>query len=250
MGVLQGRVAIVTGGSAGLGEATAELFAAEGAHVVIAGASDLGEKVAERLGIAFIKTDVSRSIEVDNLVDQVAQRFGRLDIMVNNAGVTNIATIVNETDEDFDRLVGINLGGVFYGTRAAGRVMKKQGKGAIVNISSIAGILPVPGSTVYSATKAAVVSLTQGAAVELAPFGVRVNAIAPGIFPTSMHAKAGLNKAQKAALSSLQPIGRVGFPKELAEGVLYLASDRSSFVVGHHLVIDGGASVGNAIKNN
>lgn len=249
MGILQDKVAIITGGSAGLGEATAELFVAEGAQVIIAGSSDLGEKVAKRLNVTFIKTDVSRSKEVDTLVDQVVQRFNRLDIMINNAGVSHISQIVEETDEWFDRVVGVNLGGVFYGTRAAGRVMKQQGKGAIVNISSIAGISPVPGSTVYSASKAGVISLTEGAAVELAPFGVRVNAICPGIFPTLMAQKVGLDKAQIAALAGLQPIGRVGNPKEFAEGALYLASDRSSFVVGHTLVIDGGGVISNAIKN-
>lgn len=249
MGILQDKVTIIAGGSSGIGEATAELFVAEGANVVIAGASDKGHAVALRLGATFVKTDVSRPVEVADLVGQVVKQFGRLDIMFNNAGVGKMAAIIDHSDEEYDHLVGINLGGVFYGTRAAGRVMRQQGHGVIINTSSIAGVAPVIGQGVYSAAKAAVLSLTKGAAVELAPFGIRVNAICPGVVPTPMADRMGLTEAQFAALPKLTPMGRVGRPDEVAQCALYLASDRSTFVNGHYIVIDGGATAGCPIRN-
>jgi NAD(P)-dependent dehydrogenase (short-subunit alcohol dehydrogenase family) len=249
MGILQDKVTIVTGGSSGIGEATAELFAKEGAKVIIAGASDKGQAVAERLGVTFIKTDVALPEEVDDLVDRVTKRFGRLDIMFNNAGVGDLTPIIDHSNEQFDRLVSINLGGVFYGTRAAGHVMKRQGAGVIMNTSSIAGVQPVVGQGVYSAAKAAVLSLTKGSAAELAPFGIRVNAICPGVVPTPMAERMGITAEQYAALPGLTRMGRVGRAEEVAECALYLASDRSSFVTGHYIVIDGGATCASPIKN-
>lgn len=246
-GILAGKVAIVTGGTEGMGKASAIRFAEAGASVVIADIDDAGEKVAAEIGGVFIHTDVTRSEDVDALVNAAVERFGKLDIMFNNAGTSRMAEVIDETDEQFWFIVRLNLGGVFNGCRAAGRQMKQQGFGSIISTSSIAGLKPIQSMCAYSASKAGVLSLTQCQAAELAPFNVRVNAICPGTVPTSMAEHMGLTPEIMAKLDGLQPMGRVGLPREIAEVALFLASDSASFITGHHIVADGGAMAANSV---
>lgn len=245
--VLSGKVAIVTGGTEGMGKASAIRFAQAGAHVVIADIDAAGEQVAAKIGGIFVRTDVTQSAEVDALVADTVARFGKLDIMFNNAGTSRMAAVIDETDEQFWFLLRLNLGGVFNGCRAAGRQMKQQGGGSIINTASIAGIKPIVSMCAYSASKAGVLSLTQCQAAELAPHNVRVNAICPGTVPTSMAERMGLTPEIMAKLDGLQPMGRVGLPREIAEVALFLASDSASFVTGHHIVADGGALAANSV---
>lgn len=242
-GRLADKVSIITGGSSGLGKATAELFAGEGAHVVIADVSvSAGEAVADSIAARFEQTDVSNEQEVEKLIRTVTNEFGRLDIIVNNAGVTSEPKPVGETStEDFQRLVSVNFGGVFFGLRAAARVMTAQGFGSIVNVASIGGSTPTAGIAVYCATKAAVIALTRAAAVELAPQRVRVNSVSPGAMLTGMVPD---DPAVISALDRLQPVGYAAGPRLIGHGVVFLASDEAEFVTGHDLVIDGGATAG------
>ncbi len=242
MGALDGKVAIITGAGANMGKAAAELFAAEGARVVVADwDADSGAEVARQVGGLFVRADVGKSADVDALVAEAVRRFGRLDIMYNNAGISRVAPVLEASDEDFAALMNVDLGGVFYGTRAAANVMRGQGSGIIINTASTNAIHGVLGMSLYSAAKAAVVQFTKVAAAELAPFGIRVNAICPGAIPSILLAKQmGVTDEQIAALDDKQPMGRVGRPEEIAQGALYLATDQSSFVTGHALVIDGG----------
>jgi NAD(P)-dependent dehydrogenase (short-subunit alcohol dehydrogenase family) len=242
MGALDGKVAIITGAGANMGKAAAELFAAEGAQMVVADwDEESGAEVARQVGGMFVRADVGKSADVDALVAAAISRFGRLDIMYNNAGISRVATVLEATDEDFAALMNVDLGGVFYGTRAAAKVMRPAGAGIIINTASTNAIHGVLGMSLYSAAKAAVVQFTKVAAAELAPFGIRVNAICPGTIPSKLLAKQmGVTDEQIAALDDKQPIGRVGRPEEIAQGALYLATDQSSFVTGHALVIDGG----------
>ncbi|NLP64897.1 SDR family NAD(P)-dependent oxidoreductase [Paraburkholderia sacchari] len=238
------KVVIVTGGASGLGKATATRFALEGAKIVVADVQGpAGHRFAEDIGGIFVETDVRDSGAVDHLVDVAVKEYGTLDVMFNNAGVRGPAAPVSEmSNEDFDQLVSVNLAGVFYGVRAAARVMTPKGQGVIINTASIGGVLPTAEIAAYCATKAAVVTLTQATAVELAPSGVRVNCICPGVMLTGM--TDGLPAETIKRLDRLQPIGRPGDLTEMAEGVLFLASDAASYVVGHALVVDGGAVAG------
>jgi len=242
MGLLQGKVAIITGAGSNMGKAAAILFAAEGATVVVADRDvGRGSTVSEQLGTHFIRTDVSRSAEVDSLVRATVEKFGRLDIMFNNAGVASLTPMTEADDEEYESIFGVNMGGVFFGTRAAGRVMQSMGSGTIINTASVNAIVGVPGMSLYSASKAAVVAFTKTAAAELAPSSVRVNAICPGAVPSPIIvADMGMTSEQVEAYGVGLPMGRVGLPEEIAQAALYLASDQSSYVTGHALVVDGG----------
>lgn len=239
---MQDKIVIVTGGSSGLGRATAEVMIAEGASVVIADVEqETGESVAEAIGAEFCRTDVSNSSEVDALVADTIARFGRLDVMCNNAGVIATTPVLDTTDEAYERMVAVNFGGVFYGTRAAGRVMVEQGSGVIVNTASNGGCSPSEGMAVYSGTKAAVVAMSKAAAIEFASKGVRVNTISPGTMITGMVPDV---EGIVEMLGRLQPVGYAANPAQMAAGVLFLASGEADYVTGHDLVVDGGATAG------
>lgn len=246
-GKLADRVAIVTGGASGIGKASAELFAKEGARVVVADVNaDAGEAVAKSIDATFVRTDVADPAAVAALVEAACKRFGRLDVMFNNAGVELGAPLVETDDQAYRDLLRVNLDGVFYGVKYAGRVMLKQRSGAIVNTASVAGIRGEPMLGAYNASKGGVVLLTRAAAVEFAARNVRVNCICPGLIETGMARKLfeRVGPAAREAGANMHPLGRIGQPEEVARAVLFLACNDSSFITGHALVIDGGLTAG------
>jgi NAD(P)-dependent dehydrogenase (short-subunit alcohol dehydrogenase family) len=243
-GELVGKVAIVTGGASGLGRATAERFAAEGASVVIADvAEDGGAAVAAELGpsVVAIRTDVASADDVQAAVDLAVSRFGGLHVMVNNAGVGGSpARFLDDDFRDFERVMGVNLFGVMIGTQRAARHMAEHGGGAIVNTTSIGGMNAGSGVMAYRASKAAVIHLTRSTAIELAAHNVRVNCVAPAHIPTAMNARFDQSKIVRA----MQPLQREGSPRDIAEAMLYLASDRAAQITGIVLPVDGGTTAG------
>lgn len=242
MNDMHDKVVVITGASSGLGRATAELMVADGARVVLADINrELGEEVADKTGAWFTQVDVSDRESVDALVAETVTRFGRLDVMCNNAGVVDMTPITETTDEAFSRLVSVNIGGIFYGTRAAGRVMVTQGSGVIINTASNGGSFPTENMAVYCGTKAAVIAMSKSAAIELAPQGVRVNTISPGTMLTGMVPDV---EGIVEVLDRLQPIGYAADPSQMAAGVMFLASEAAGYVTGHDLVVDGGATAG------
>ncbi|MCP3476467.1 SDR family oxidoreductase [Bradyrhizobium sp. CCGUVB1N3] len=248
MGRLDGKTAVITGGSQGIGLATVELFVAEGANVVVA---DLlapeGEALCERLGAVclFRKTDVTDEDQFKSLIEFAVERLGRIDCLFNNAGMLGqIGGIESMQVDRFDRVMVSHVRSVMLGMKHVAPHMKKQGFGSIINTGSISGIQAVSAYMDYSAAKAAVIHLTKCAAMELGEFSIRVNSVSPGQIATGM-GKTGPEALQKAALlrelnKTRQPIPRSGLPEDIAFAALYLASDESSFVNGHDLVVDGG----------
>jgi meso-butanediol dehydrogenase / (S,S)-butanediol dehydrogenase / diacetyl reductase len=245
-GKIADRVAIVTGGSSGIGKATAELFASEGAKVVIGDlASSGGEKVAKAIGASFAATDVRDPQAIEKLVRSAVDKFGRLDIMFNNAGIGIVSPLLETTLETYTKTISIDLDGVYWGLKFAGQVMVAQKSGAIVNTASVAGIRGSIGLSAYNAAKHGVVGLTRAAALEFAPAGVRVNCVCPGIIDTPLVATAfGATEEIRETMHRFHPLGRMGKPIEVAKCVLFLASDDASFVTGHALVVDGGVTAG------
>ena len=248
-GRLDGKVAVVTGGASGIGEATVRRFVAEGASVVIADLQrDLGESVAAELGgsTRFVATDVTSEDDVAGAVDAAVREFGRLDVMFNNAGIVGVIGRIAETPADsWDRTVAVLLRGVFLGTKHAARVMVPQGSGVIISTSSTAGILGGLGPHCYTACKHAVIGLTKSVASELAASGVRVNAISPGSTVTAMTSAVitGDHTATETAtraIAASSPLGIAGMPDDIANAALYLASDEARYVTGHTLVVDAG----------
>jgi 3-oxoacyl-[acyl-carrier protein] reductase len=241
--LLTGQTAVVTGGAQGLGFAIAERFVAEGARVVL-GDLDLEstEAAAKRLGgpdvAAAVRCDVTQAADVDTLVSAAVERFGGLDIMVNNAGITRDATMRKMTEEQFDQVIGVHLKGTWNGTRKAAAIMRENKRGAIVNMSSLSGKVGLPGQTNYSAAKAGIVGLTKAAAKELAHLGVRVNAIAPGLIRSAM-TEAMPQHIWDQKLAEV-PMGRAGEPAEVAKVALFLASDLSSYMTGTVMEVTGG----------
>jgi NAD(P)-dependent dehydrogenase (short-subunit alcohol dehydrogenase family) len=257
---LAGKVAVVTGGSSGIGRGTVERFVAEGARVVIADLDrERGEALVASMGknAAFKRTDVGESEQIREVVDFAIKTFGGLHVMVNNAGISGVRhpRLLDEDFKDFQRVLGINLLGVMIGTREAARHMAKNGGGSIINISSTGALQPGPGLWAYGTSKAAVIHFTKCAAVDLGEYAVRVNCIAPGNIETpimgatmganlSEQERAELMKSIRAFLIARQPLQRQGTPEDLADAVMYFARDRSSFVTGTVLPVDGGMVVG------
>jgi NAD(P)-dependent dehydrogenase (short-subunit alcohol dehydrogenase family) len=249
---LEGKVALVTGGTSGIGRETAVLFARAGAKVVVAGRREPeGQETVELIHAAggdgfFVKTDVSKTSEVDALVEKAVKEFGRLDVAFNNAGVEGAyAPIVRQSEEDFDRTININLKGVWLCLKYEIRQMLKQGSGgAIVNMASVLGLVGSAGTSAYSASKHGVIGLTQTAALENAKKGIRVNAVCPGFVETPMSDRTLRVPAAHNFAVSCHPIGRLGKSIEVAEAVLWMCSDRSSFMTGQLLGIDGGFLAG------
>ena len=244
MSILKDKVAIVTGASRGIGRSIAEVFVREGAKVVIAGRKqETLDQVAREIGPAVkpVACHVGRADQIQNLVDSTTREFGRVDVLVNNAA-TNIAQgPALEMDEgQFDKMVEVNLKSTFRLMKLVGPGMCERGSGSIINIASIAGLRPQFHSLLYSMTKAALIMMTQSYAVELGPQGVRVNAIAPGLIETALSEYFWKDETRRARHMGKQPIQHMGQPVEIAEVALMLASDRSSYVTGQTLVVDGG----------
>jgi NAD(P)-dependent dehydrogenase (short-subunit alcohol dehydrogenase family) len=248
----ENKVALVTGAASGLGLATAKAFAEAGAAVVLADADEPAVRsAADALNrrhhkALAIHCDVSDDAHVEAMVAQTVATFGQLDAAYNNAGIQNIlAETADATREDFDRVLGVNLRGVWSCMKFELQQMRKQGSGAIVNCSSIGGIIGGAGRANYHAAKYGVIGLTTSAALEYAAKGIRVNAICPGLFDTPMSDRmkaAGQTEALQGMLKDV-PIGRLGRPEEIADTVLWLCSSASSMVVGHALVVDGGYTI-------
>ena len=249
---LQGKVGIVTGGTSGIGRDTAVLFAKAGAKVVVAGRRESeGKETIDLVRAAggdglFVKTDVSRTTDVRALIQKTVEKFGSLDVAFNNAGIEGSwSPIAEQSEEDWDRVIGINLKGVWLCLKYEIQHMLKQGNGgAIVNMASVAGFIGSAGAAAYCASKHGVIALTKTAALENARSGIRVNVVCPAVIETPMGERLwGAPEAKKFALG-LHPIGRFGMPMEVAEAVVWMCSDRASFMTGQSLVLDGGFLAG------
>jgi NAD(P)-dependent dehydrogenase (short-subunit alcohol dehydrogenase family) len=245
---LKGKVAIVTGAASGIGRAAVELFAAEGAVVLAADVQDdPGQALADELAArgdscAFVHVDVSKESDVEAMVHLALSQFGRLDVLFNNAGIEGEqAPIADATTDNWERVIAINLKGVFLGLRHGIRAMLQSGGGSVVNNASVAGMVGFAGIPAYCASKGGVIQLTRTAALEYAAQGIRVNCLCPGVIDTPMIERfTHDNPDALAQLKQLEPVGRLGLPQEVAELALFLASDRSSFITGTIIPVDGG----------
>ncbi|MBU6424176.1 MAG: SDR family oxidoreductase [Chloroflexota bacterium] len=246
---MSGEIVLVTGAASGIGRACAVAFANAGAKAVVladldeAGGHETAREVARAGAQAeFVPTDVSRPGDVERLIQRVVELYGRLDVAVNNAGIEGrSARLVDQTEADWDRVLDVNAKGVFLCMRAELPQMVRQSSGAIVNMASIAGIVGFTWAAPYVASKHAIIGLTKTAAIEVSKKGVRVNAVAPGIIKTPMIDRVTKGDPQaEAGMVELEPVGRLGTPDEIANAVLWLASDRACFVTGETLVVDGG----------
>jgi NAD(P)-dependent dehydrogenase (short-subunit alcohol dehydrogenase family) len=260
---LVGKVAIVTGGAKGIGREAVQLFALEGAKVVIADLDAQGEELAARLGdaVRFKKTDMSSPEEVQSLVDYAVAEFGGLHVMYNNAGMSStMMRLLDDDFKDFHRVMSVNVLGTILGTQRAARHMAKHGGGSIITTSSTAGVLASFGLTSYRASKAAIAQFTKAAAIEVAEHGIRVNCILPGqietgIIGATLGAHMGqekiaeLERKIRDVMMSCQPLKRRGAVGDVAQAALYLASDRSAYVTGMLLPVDAGITAGDSVNH-
>ncbi len=245
-GRLDGKVAVVTGGASGIGEATVRRFVDEGAKVMIADlAGEAAELLATELGTSTdaCQLDVTDHEAVEALMASTVDRFGSLDIVFNNAGISANAKVDAMPIDDWHRVIDVDLNAVFYGCRAAVPLMREAGGGAIVNTASISGLFGDWGLPAYNAAKAAVMNLTRSMAADHARDGIRVNAICPGAVETPMTDSLSQSRRAREQYERLVPMARMGRPEEIASAVTFLASDEASYVTGHGLVVDGGVTV-------
>jgi NAD(P)-dependent dehydrogenase (short-subunit alcohol dehydrogenase family) len=249
---LEGKVAVVTGGTSGIGRETGVRFAKAGVKVVIAGRREQeGEETLDLVSAAggeglFLKTDVTKASEVEALIQKTVERFGRLDIAFNNAGIEGAwVPIVRQSEQDWDRTIEVNLKGVWLCLKYEIRQMVKQaGSGAIVNMASVMGSIGSAGAAAYTASKHGVIGLTKAAALETAKARIRINAICPATIETSMADRLFGAPAVHKQVLAYHPIGRFGKPAEIAEAVVWMCSDNASFMTGQSLVLDGGFLAG------
>jgi NAD(P)-dependent dehydrogenase (short-subunit alcohol dehydrogenase family) len=249
---LHGKVALVTGATSGIGRETALLFAKAGAKVVISGRREpQGKETLELIRAAggdgfFVQADVSKASEVEALVQKAVDTFGRLDVAFNNAGIEGVwVPIIRQSEEDWDRTIAINLKGVWLCLKYEIRQMLQQGgAGAIVNMASVTGLVGGAGAAAYSASKHGVIGLTKSAALETARSGIRINAVCPAVIESPMEQRLFAAPAVHKSVVGLHPIGRLGTPAEIAEAVVWMCSDRASFMTGQSLVLDGGFLAG------
>jgi 3-oxoacyl-[acyl-carrier protein] reductase len=251
---LADKVAIITGGSSGIGRASAIIFAREGARVVVADINDAGgEETASTIRSSggeaiFVHTDVSKAADTENLIKMTKDKFGKIDTLFNNAGIPQRTIPIEEVDEAlWDRIYAVNVKSIFLITKCAAPVMKGSGGGAVINTASISGVRPRPGNIVYASSKAAVIHLTKALALDLAPYKIRVNCINPVAADTPMlnlFFPAGVNvdQARKATVDSI-PLGRLTMPEDVAYAALYLASDESAMLTGACINVDGGRGI-------
>ena len=247
----KGKVAFVTGAGSGIGRATALAFAGAGASVMVADISEEGSRETARLieeqgGRAFaVKCDVTRAEDVKVALDKTIEEFGRLDFAFNNAGIEQRNAAIADFEEDeWNRIIDTNLRGAFICMKYEIPLLLKQGGGAIVNVSSGAGVIGIKGGGAYAAAKHGIIGLTKSAALDYAGQNIRVNAVAPGYIATAMMDRfTGGTAEGRSKVVSEEPIGRMGEPEEIADAVLWLCSDASSFVIGHALIVDGGQTI-------
>lgn len=247
-GTMEGKVALVTGGGSGIGRATALAFARDGAKVVVSDVVPEGGKETVRLieaagGMAFfMEADVSSAADAQAMVRTAEEQYGRLDYAFNNAGIEGAqAPTAEVTEDNWDRVISINLKGTWLCMKYEIPVMLKQGGGAIVNTASVAGLVGFPNIAPYTASKGGVVQLTKAAALDYAKQGIRINAVCPGVIRTPMVERfLGGSAEAEAQFTAMEPVGRMGTPEEIAEAVVWLCSDAASFVTGHAMAVDGG----------
>ncbi len=249
--LLEGKVALITGGGSGIGRAAAVLFSNEGATVIVANRkAENGHETVRMIKEAggeatYIQTDVSKKKDIETLLSAIVQKYGRLDCAFNNGGIDGKpAPIVDCEEEDWDEIININMKGTFLLMKYEIRQMLKQGHGSIVNMSSICGVVARPNRCAYTASRHGIVGLTKTAALEYSSRGIRINAVSPGSIRTDIFYRSTKGNPEKEKMyAQVHPIGRIGEPEEVAHAALWLCSDASSFVAGHSLFVDGGFTI-------